>query len=555
MLKVKLQEIARKLAKNSSEIARETGINRNTINALMHNKVDGLKFPTIERLCKTYGLNLTDLLEYQPEEISPKQTSQKYFRQEAPYVPFFAWPWVTSLGNFPSEYFEYQYKNAFLYFKNGHVFLYQNFADCNQMAAHFYKKYASPNELDHFMLGFGTVARDVEALYRETDPKAMLAFPKLALIDFYKKYWHVYSRLWRISFFHDAFDPGFEREILKRIAKEQSLADEEVLMLSSMDEPNFHDQRKLALLELTKNYLSQKKRSLEDFIRNNQMVKEFIKDFGYYKNSGAGAREISIRDLVSEIENYINDKEFMRSEYQKLLNLKTDRRKKIDSILRKHHLVHNPLYFFARMAFLREKRKELVLMMISLGDAVLSAIELQTGIAKKYLHYLNHEEVEGVLRGLVSQKILQERFEKPLLIEVLPQEYRQIMGTEADSIRYELDGQLEASENEFILPGMMASQGYGKGLARIIKSKNDYKQFEPGEIMIAVEISPEYSQLIRQATAVVVEDGNPLSSAAKAAREWGRPCLIGVKDAVKKIESGDSVEVRANHQTVKVIKK
>ena len=62
MIKLKLNEIARRLGKNSSEIAREAEINRNTINALMHNKVDGLKFATLDKLCGVYDLKIQDLV-------------------------------------------------------------------------------------------------------------------------------------------------------------------------------------------------------------------------------------------------------------------------------------------------------------------------------------------------------------------------------------------------------------------------------------------------------------------------------------------------------------
>ncbi|MDD5726702.1 MAG: helix-turn-helix domain-containing protein [Patescibacteria group bacterium] len=555
MLKVKLQEIARKLAKNSSEIARETGINRNTINALMHNKVDGLKFPTIDKLCQTYGLNLTDLLEYQPEEIVPDQTSQKYFRQEAPYVPFFAWPWVTSLGLFMAGLFDYQYKQAFLYFKDKYAFVYQNFEDSNQMASHFYRKYSEPKNVDRFMVAFESAAQEGEHLYQDIDIKVLLGLSKQDLIESYNKYRQTANKLWRISYFHDAFDVGFERETLKKIAQDKKLTDEEIITLSSIDELTFHDKRRLALLELARSFKTRKNRNLEEFLVQDAFAKEFMRTYSYYKNTGAGQQAISTKEIAEEMDKYVKDKAFLESEYQKLVNYKKNRQEKITNILKKHRLSSNPLYFFGRMAYLRERRKQVVLMLISVGDALLSAIEVQTGIAKKYLYFLSHEEVEGVLKGLVSQETLKERMENPLLIESKVQEYRLIVGPEADSIKQELEGRLSENEGAFIVPGIMASQGYGKGLARIIKTKADFAKFKPGEVIVASSIGSEFDQYIRQAAAIVIEDENPLNHAAQAAREWGRPCIIAAKDATRRIEDGDSVEVRANHRTIKVIKK
>ncbi|MFA6099728.1 MAG: helix-turn-helix domain-containing protein [Patescibacteria group bacterium] len=555
MLKVKLQEIARKLAKNSSEMARETGINRNTINALMHNKVDGLKFPTIDKLCQTYGLNLTDLLEYQPEEIVSGQTTQNYFRQEAPYVPFFAWPWVTSLGQFPADLFDFQYKKTFLYFKDKYAFVYQNLEDCNQMASHFYRKYSEPKNVDRFMALFESAAKEGERIYQDIDPKNLLGLSKQDLIENYKKYLQTATWLWRISYFHDAFDVGFERETLKKIAKEKSFTDEEVLILSSIDELTFHDERRLALLELAKSFKARNNQSLVGFLTQDASAKGFVRIFSYYKNTGVGRQTVSIKEIAGEMDKYVKDKTYLESEYLKLTNYKKSRQEKIAGILKKHRLSANPFYFFGRMAYLRERRKQVTLMLVSVGEALLSAIEVQTGIAKKYLEFLSHEEVEGVLKGLISQETLKERMENPLLIESKVQEYRLIVGPEADSIKQELEGRLSENEGAFVIPGVMASQGYSKGLARIIRTKADFVKFKPGEVIVATSIGSEFDQYIRQAAAVVVEDENPLSHAAQAAREWGKPCIISAKDATKRIEDGDSVEVRANHRTVKVIKK
>ena len=54
MIEVKLKEIAKKLGKNISQIAEDTGLNRNTVTAIYHGKVDGIKFATLEKICEAF---------------------------------------------------------------------------------------------------------------------------------------------------------------------------------------------------------------------------------------------------------------------------------------------------------------------------------------------------------------------------------------------------------------------------------------------------------------------------------------------------------------------
>lgn len=45
-----------------SEIARETGLNKNTITALRNNKASGIQYDTLEILCDYFGVEIGDFL-------------------------------------------------------------------------------------------------------------------------------------------------------------------------------------------------------------------------------------------------------------------------------------------------------------------------------------------------------------------------------------------------------------------------------------------------------------------------------------------------------------
>ena len=60
---------------------------------------------------------------------------------------------------------------------------------------------------------------------------------------------------------------------------------------------------------------------------------------------------------------------------------------------------------------------------------------------------------------------------------------------------------------------------------------------------------------LKKAGAIVTEQGGITSHAAIVSREFGIPCIVGVKDITKIIKDEDVIEVNANIGVVKIIKK
>ena len=51
-----------------SELSRETGIANNALSDLYHEKVKGVQFETLDKICKALNCSLFDLLEYVPDK-------------------------------------------------------------------------------------------------------------------------------------------------------------------------------------------------------------------------------------------------------------------------------------------------------------------------------------------------------------------------------------------------------------------------------------------------------------------------------------------------------
>lgn len=102
------------------------------------------------------------------------------------------------------------------------------------------------------------------------------------------------------------------------------------------------------------------------------------------------------------------------------------------------------------------------------------------------------------------------------------------------------------------IKGIIANKGKARGIARIIKNENDFSIFNEGDILVAPITDPSFVVIIIKASAIVSDKGGITSHPAIIAREFNIPCIVGVKDATKKIKSGDLIEVDAYNGIIKI---
>ncbi|MFI7195191.1 PEP-utilizing enzyme [Nocardia nova] len=103
-----------------------------------------------------------------------------------------------------------------------------------------------------------------------------------------------------------------------------------------------------------------------------------------------------------------------------------------------------------------------------------------------------------------------------------------------------------------VLSGLPACAGVTTGIARVILDPEEAVDLEPGEILVAPLTDPGWTPLFTSAEAVVVNVGAVMSHAAIVSRELGIPCVLGVKDATKRIRTGTRLTVDGGAGTVTV---
>lgn len=101
-----------------------------------------------------------------------------------------------------------------------------------------------------------------------------------------------------------------------------------------------------------------------------------------------------------------------------------------------------------------------------------------------------------------------------------------------------------------VLRGLCASPGRHRGTVRVVSSARDLDRMSQGDVLVAPGTDFDMMLLLQTAGAVVVEEGGVLSHPAVISRELGIPCVLGVSDATRCLQDGETVEVDAGRGLV-----
>lgn len=101
------------------------------------------------------------------------------------------------------------------------------------------------------------------------------------------------------------------------------------------------------------------------------------------------------------------------------------------------------------------------------------------------------------------------------------------------------------------LTGIPLSSGYAEGPARLIRSPDDLKNVQRGDILVVSVIDPGMAPVLGLAAGLVVEMGGTLSHGAIIAREYGLPAVTNVQGAVYLLKAGEQVTVDASRGEVR----
>jgi pyruvate,water dikinase len=92
------------------------------------------------------------------------------------------------------------------------------------------------------------------------------------------------------------------------------------------------------------------------------------------------------------------------------------------------------------------------------------------------------------------------------------------------------------------LSGMAVSPGVVTGPVKKLRDPHE-KPINKGDVLVAYTTDPGWTPLFVNAAAVVLEVGGILQHGAVVAREYGKPCVVGIDRVMTKLHDGQRVEV------------
>ncbi len=104
--------------------------------------------------------------------------------------------------------------------------------------------------------------------------------------------------------------------------------------------------------------------------------------------------------------------------------------------------------------------------------------------------------------------------------------------------RYVLRG-----KGKLILEGEAIGSKIAVGRVKIVPNVSEIKNFKPGEVLVTKMTDPDWTSIMKQAKAIITEEGGRTCHAAIVSRELGIPCIVGAKQATKILKAGQDVTV------------
>ncbi len=115
-----------------------------------------------------------------------------------------------------------------------------------------------------------------------------------------------------------------------------------------------------------------------------------------------------------------------------------------------------------------------------------------------------------------------------------------VQSQKSDTIlrNYKLQG-----TSDVLVRGRAVGEMIGQGQARVILNVHQIDEFQPGEVLVTNKTDPDWEPIMKQASAIVTNQGGRTCHAAIIAREMGIPAIVGCGKATAVLTTGQEVTV------------
>ncbi|MBU1031256.1 MAG: PEP/pyruvate-binding domain-containing protein [Nanoarchaeota archaeon] len=202
--------------------------------------------------------------------------------------------------------------------------------------------------------------------------------------------------------------------------------------------------------------------------------------------------------------------------------------------------------------FLKDYAKMMLMRLIFSLEPLLREVSRRTGKRVDYIKNLSTEE----MRNLVHCRKIDEGFVKKRLEQAifLTSDRETYLLTGANAQIFEGKILKQNYKKQDLFRGRVACKGFVRGQVKIVLGPSQFRSFEKGSILVTSNTAPEFVPIMKNASAIIAEEGGLTAHVSVLSRELRIPCIVGVKNATQMLKDGDYVEVDANKGVVRKIK-
>lgn len=383
-------------------------------------------------------------------------------------------------------------------------------------------------------------------------------FPKIKLSDLsdtelvevWKRYYTLFTKRFTSSSIIDHFALGTDELIGEMIRKELGGVEKEsqfTEIFSTATAPvrqSFINQAEIDLLKIETG-------------TSNMTLEQYQRKYFWTKNNYAISKILTVRDFKEDVKVWQASGKDLKQELSHLETTPTENKRKKAVLLRKYSfspLLKTLLKISEDFSWWQDERKKSTYLNIHIGFQMLGEIGRRIGYSVNELKYAVAPEIPKIMAERTpTQGELGQRKAGSVFI-VTRDGYHVATGKEMEQVRRIMFGSQKLDEIQDIR-GLVASTGKVIGKAKILMSAQEVGKVVDGDILIAVMTRPDYVPAMKRAAAIVTDEGGITSHAAIVSRELGIPCIIGTKIATKIFHDGDTIEVNANHNWVRLRQK
>jgi phosphohistidine swiveling domain-containing protein len=357
-------------------------------------------------------------------------------------------------------------------------------------------------------------------------------------------------------YLNDFFDQQLLKALKKGERKDEKLVNETRSFLLTNIELSITDKEEAALYNLRKLYFENfKNKGVKKFFNDFEMkqkIKKLADDYGWFHMEYA-QKPFFYKDYEKHLRETIDDAGIRQSPLKMKAEIKKMKRAFFAGHPRSKYLFRLT-DVLQKFAFVLDHSKAVVVYERFLASPLFKEISKRLDVSEDELLFLvPPETIDYLIAGKKADKKLIARREKNRVVLLKKDKITWFGGKEAGAIIKKYFSEEKVKKIKF-LKGISAYPGKVVGKAVIVKSIFDRQKFKKGDILVTHDGSAELTVFLKEAGAIVNNEGGIICHAAIVAREMKTPCIVGTKSATKFIKDGDLIEVDSDSGIVRKLK-